>query len=203
VQSPTAAMLVYDALTGETRRVRRSAICTWTEKEDRTLRDRRPSEPWSETLAALGGRHTQQECRRRLRFLQRQAAPPTTPPPPPPTTTSGEEAAAVEPEELTAEEAASAPLLLADPAALAMAGPQAAALYWTERMLAEPAALKTCYASYQALAFLAVIVSRGGAAAAAELYVGWTEGVRACLRRAAPAPVAAAALRQLDEHAPR
>jgi len=202
-------MLVYDALTGETRRVRRSAICTWTEKDDRTLRGRRPSEPWSETLAALGGRHTQQECRRRLRFLQRQQEPPTTPPPlPPPSAAalhSDEEAGAVAAEQgaRAAESTAGdrPPPLLADSAALDMAGPQAAAQYWTRRMLVDPPALKTCYASYQALAFLAAIVSRGGASDASELYRRWTDPLRTLLAAAPQRVPAASAERALDQSA--
>ncbi len=205
-------MLVYDALTGETRRVRRSALLTWTEKDDQTLRDRRPNEPWSETLAALGGRHTQQECRRRLRFLQRQQEPPTTPPPLPPPSAAlhseeaaGAAAAAAEQGARTAESTAgynpTAPPLLADSAALDMAGPQAAAQYWTRRMLVDPSALKTCYASFQALAFLASIVGRGGASDASELYRRWTDPLRTLLAAAPQRVPAASAERALDQSA--
>lgn len=126
----------------------------WTEAEDRVLRERDVGMPWSATLDLLSGR-SQEESKRRLKFLRRQDAGPATAPGISTLDAVEQESGPHEREHVTPE--------IATPLAFDFLPQFRLARHWSEEALrqdADAAARSTCEASYRSLRFSAEIVAR-------------------------------------------
>lgn len=182
-------MFAFNAENGETFRISGAdrLRSQWTAEDDQVLLARTEGEPWDRTASRLRGEHTAIECKRRLKRLLKHA-------------NAAREAFrdALDTDHQPKTEPAVHPLDGVDAMGLVRA-----ACYWTDRMWSEPAALRTCRASYQLLAFAAIVVGRSGLAPPEDLYARWSAPVVEVARREAlrhPAP-AAAVLRCIEEYA--